>query len=111
MGLDKTLSLLPSNRNVLEHVSLHMRKRRLHADIVIFLIDLKGFKSILTAGLSPIVVNNLALEDGSMETDVDRVEKGFCSTEKECFVFCQLLVVLHLASLTKRSVGKIMQRA
>ena len=56
---------------------LQMRKRRPQADIVIFpRIDQKScFKSILTAGLLPIVVDNVLEQDGSMDTDVDGVAK------------------------------------
>lgn len=56
---------------------LQMRKRRPRADVVIFpRIDQKScFKSILTAGLTPIVVDNVLREDGSMETDIAGVTK------------------------------------
>ncbi len=53
---------------------LNMRKRRPAADIVIFpRIDQKScFKSILTAGLKPIIVDNiLAQEDGILETNLE----------------------------------------
>ena len=55
---------------------LNMRKRRPAADIVIFpRIDQKScFKSILTAGLTPVIVDNiLTEEDGILETNLEGI--------------------------------------
>ena len=102
---------------------LQMRKRRPQADIVIFpRIDQKScFKSILTAGLHPIVIDNILTEDGSMETDVTAVAE--CMAEYTDRVLCVLSTtscfaprqpdkVDELARLCKdRDVGHIINNA
>ena len=58
---------------------LNIRKRRPCADIVIFpRIDQKScFKSILTAGLTPVIVDNTLTEDGVMETNITGITEIF----------------------------------
>lgn len=102
---------------------LQMRKRRPQADIVIFpRIDQKScFKSILTAGLSPILVDNVLEKDGSMETDVAGVAKLLSKygdrvlcilSTTSCFAPRQPDKVDELAKLCKEhEVGHIINNA
>jgi len=87
---------------------LNFRKRRPAADIVIFpRIDQKScFKSILTAGLTPVVVDNaMNADDGSIDTNLDGITR--CLEEYAGRVLCVLSTTSCFAPRQPDSVDEI----
>ncbi len=79
-GLDSCTECLPlplATGMTLTLCLLTLKQRRPHADLVLWSrIDQKScFKSILTAGLTPIVVENAVSESGALQTDMLEIER------------------------------------